>query len=194
VSTTQDTLGHLSPAKRELVRRRLAALNARAGERARGTSQSGWRALAAQGKFGPAFAAAEAAGFENECARADARELAMLADAARYARRPEQEAHALLSLRRRFGGTSRAALAAFALGRIEFDRNQSYEEAAEWFGTYLKEQPGGPLTREARGRLMEATFRSGDADGARDLARAYLREYPAGPHAEIARGLRSGKR
>jgi hypothetical protein len=40
---------------------------------------------------------------------------------------------------------------------------------------------------------MEATFRSGDTERARELARAYLREYPAGPHAEIARGLRRAK-
>jgi hypothetical protein len=151
----------------------------------------GWRALAVQGKYAAAYAAAEASGFEAECARADAQELAMLADAARHARRPEHEGHALQTLRRRFAGSPRAALAAFALGRLEFDRHQSYREAAEWFGTYLKEQPRGPLTREARGRVMEAVMRAGDAERARELARSYLTDYPSGPHAELARGLRA---
>ena len=114
----------------------------------------------------------------------------MLADAARHARRPEHEALALQSLRERFAGSPRAALAAFALGRLEFDRHRSYREAAEWFGTYLKEQPRGPLTREARGRVMEAVARAGDQERARELARAYLNDYPSGPHAELARGLR----
>jgi hypothetical protein len=166
-----------------------------AGERrvsARGrAAPPGWRKLAAEGKYAAAYAAAEAAGFETECARADAQELAMLADAARHARRPEHEGHALQSLRRRFAGSPRAALAAFALGRLEFDRHQSYREAAEWFGTYLKEQPRGPLTREARGRVMEAVSRAGDAERARELARSYLNDYPSGPHAELARGLRA---
>jgi hypothetical protein len=124
------------------------------------------------------------------CARADASALVTLADAARYAREPEDEAYALHLLRRRFTGTSRAALAAFALGRLEFDIHRSYEKAGEWFVTYLREQPGGPLTREARGRLMEATLGSGDRDGARKLAARYLRDYPNGPHAELARSLR----
>ena len=119
----------------------------------------------------------------------DVEELAALADAAHYARDQEREAYAWRLLRRRFPGTSRAALAAFALGRLEFDVHGSYPKAAEWFGTYLKEQPGGSLVREARGRLMEATLRAGDTRGARALGAAYLRDYPAGPHADLARSL-----
>lgn len=148
-----------------------------------------WRTPAARGKYAAAFAAAKASGFETTCARAGADELALLADAARYAREPQDEGYALRLLRRRFSGTRRAALAAFALGRLEFDAHRAYDEAAEWFATYLKEQPGGPLTREARGRLMEATIANGNRDRARDIAVHYLRDYPSGPHAEIARSL-----
>ena len=121
--------------------------------------------------------------FEVKCASAGVEELGALADAAHYARDQEREGYAWRLLRKRFPGTARAALAAFALGRLEFDAHGSYPKAAEWFGTYLKEQPGGALVREARGRLMEATLRAGDTRGARALGAAYLRDYPSGPHA-----------
>jgi hypothetical protein len=127
--------------------------------------------------------------FEARCANAPADELVALADAAHYAREQDREAYAWRLLRRRFPGTPRAGLAGFALGRLEFDAHGSYAKAAEWFGTYLKEQPGGALVREARGRLMEAMLRGGDTRGARALAAAYLREYPSGPHADLARSL-----
>jgi outer membrane protein assembly factor BamD (BamD/ComL family) len=54
---------------------------------------------------------------------------------------------------------------------------------------YLKEQPGGPLAREAQGRLMEALYRGGDRAGASRTAEAYLSANPSGPHARLARTL-----
>ena len=55
--------------------------------------------------------------------------------------------------------------------------------------TALREDPSGPLARETLGRTMEARSRSGDADGARALARQYLQRYPKGPHAAFATRL-----
>jgi len=150
-----------------------------------------WRSLALRGQYALAFAAARVSGFEAECEHASDAELALLADTARYAREVQSEAHALRALRRRFPGSSRAGLAAFALGRLEFDGNHAYDRAADWFVTYLKESPRGALSREARGRLIEATLRAGDRPRARALAAAYLRDHPDGPHAELARGLRA---
>ena len=67
--------------------------------------------------------------------------------------------------------------------------SSAYAKAADWFQIYLKERPGGPLTREARGRVMEATHRTGRRTEARNLALTYLLDYPAGPHAELARRI-----
>ncbi|MBN1656086.1 MAG: FecR domain-containing protein [Deltaproteobacteria bacterium] len=148
-----------------------------------------WRKLAEQGSYVQAFMSAEAAGFESQCAQANATELWMLADAAHFAGAAKKEAHALILLRNRFPKTSLAALAAYSLGRLEFDNRGSYGKSARWFEVYLEEQPGGSLSREARGRLIEAISRAGDVARARALAAEYLRDYPSGPHAELAKNL-----
>jgi transmembrane sensor len=145
-----------------------------------------WRALAATGAFREALAAVETRGFEAECARANAESLGVLADVARHAGAPRRAEHALVTLRTRFPGTGDAALAAFTLGRLEFDEYRSYRKAAGWFETYLRERPSGSMAREALGRLLEARYRGKDVGAAREIAARYLREYPSGPHAELA--------
>ena len=113
----------------------------------------------------------------------------MLGDTARFAGAGGRAAQALQGLRRRFPGDSRAAPAAFHLGRLAFDARGAYADAARWFAIYLAEQPGGGFAREAAGRLIEARERAGDLPGARDAARDYLSRHPAGPHAGKARDL-----
>lgn len=110
----------------------------------------------------------------------------LLADAARHAGAPSRAAEALRNVRSRFPGSRAAALAAFKLGRLEFDANGAHARAAEWFRTYLREEPGGPMTREALGRLLESLERSGQRGRAKEFALRYRREYPTGPHAELA--------
>jgi ferric-dicitrate binding protein FerR (iron transport regulator) len=149
-----------------------------------------FRPLARAGQYAEALRTAKMAGFEQECARANARDLSLLAAVARYAQDTASESYALRLLRERFRGTKDASIAAFALGRIEFDNHGAYAKAAEWFRTYLREQPRGDLTREALGRLLEATQRVGDLLQTRELAARYLSEYPEGPHAGLAQRLR----
>jgi len=147
-----------------------------------------WVTLAEQGKYGDAMAAVERRGFAAECNRAPLAELALLGETARHVHAFDKAHLALLTLRRRFSGTAKAGVAAFSLGVIEFDQQRAYAKASEWFRVYVKENPSGPLIREARGRLMEASYRSSSGD-ARVLATAYLRDYPAGPHAELAQRI-----
>lgn len=148
-----------------------------------------FRELAAQGKYRDSLAAAEAEGFAGLCEGSSAADLLVLGDSARFAGSVGRARQAYTALRLRFPGDSRAGAAAFVLGRMAFEQAGAYAEAATWFSTYLREQPGGALAREAAGRLMEARERSGDAAGARAAATSYLANYPTGPHAAKAQSL-----
>ena len=148
-----------------------------------------WRQHAKSGELRRAFAAAEASGFQNACGVGTAQELLLLGDAARLSGRPDRATEALLALRKRFPRDPRRAAAAFALGKVAFDQQRAYGQAAAWFATCIREQPSGSLSREAAGRQIEALRNGGDAAGAEQAARAYLARFPDGPHADLARGL-----
>ncbi|HEY5959717.1 MAG TPA: FecR domain-containing protein [Polyangiaceae bacterium] len=151
-------------------------------------ARSEWRKLAKEERYQEALSALDRIGFTSECSRIPVDELARVADIARRAHEPDKARQALLAVRQRFSKTSQAGVAAFKLGVLEFDQMGSLEKAAFWFRAYLSEQPTGPLRREARGRLMEVTHRSGSPD-AKGLAADYLRDYPTGPHAELAQRI-----
>ena len=159
----------------------------RAAAPAAGTTD--WEALARAGEYKKAWARVAPLDFGGECERLDADRLSLLADVARFGGSKEQALGALTALRRRFSGSAAAANAAFAIARIHFDQRGAYADAARWFRTYLREQPRGPLSREAQGRLMEALVRTGSRTEARALAVAYLEQNPNGPYARLARSL-----
>jgi len=144
-----------------------------------------WQELSAAGEFRDALAAAEAAGFDSLTARLGAGDLMTLGNTARYAGNSARAGQAYRALRARHSGTPQAAVAAFYLGRMTFPSSG----AATFFQAYLREQPGGALSREALGRLLELRHRSGSAGEARRLARRYLAAFPGGPHAPLARKL-----
>jgi hypothetical protein len=145
-----------------------------------------WSRWAATGDHGRIVAAAEAMGLDAALARASAEDLRALADAARFRGRPALARRALLALRQRFAGSSRATDAAFVLGRLE-DGHGQMTAALEWYEAYLSE--GGRLVAEARGRRMVALHQLGRPAEARKSAREYLREHPDGPYAERARDI-----
>lgn len=142
-----------------------------------------WRELAQRGEYARAVQAADAEGTAGLLASANAADLLLLADAARFAGRTGLARDAYLAVRSRFPGSPSAALAAFALGRL------GGGDALAWFQRYLAEAPGGSLAREALGRVMELEHGSGRAPAARDTARRYLASFPEGPHAPLARAL-----
>ncbi len=148
-----------------------------------------WREVLALGRYAEALRLAESVGLSSVCSSADAGTLMELADAARFAGRADRANVILLEVRRRFPGDSRAATAAFNLGRIAFDDDAAFADAARWFDGYLTQLPDGPLAREASGRRMEALEKSGDHAGAVRAAKAYLAAFPSGPHAQLARSL-----
>jgi len=145
-----------------------------------------WVDLAKRGLYADAFAAAEERGFDQERERRGAAEVLLLGDAARFSGHADRARLAYQSVRQRFPGTPSAALAAFQLGRDDFDRRSDFAGAERWLRVYLDEAPGGALAPAAMGRLMEAELRLGNRAGARNLAATYLERFPKGPHAEAA--------
>ncbi|WP_394846659.1 FecR domain-containing protein [Pendulispora brunnea] len=141
----------------------------------------------ARGEYAEAYAEIDGR-FDEACARADAEELALIADAARLTGHLAEARRALRILRARFARSHEGVVASFHLGRIEADDGHP-AEAAAWFERYVSEAPDGELAREAQGRLIEALTRSGDAAGARAAAERYLKLYPRGPHARVARDV-----
>ena len=141
-----------------------------------------WRELEKSGKFAEAVKTAERRGLSNVYQTGSADDLLALARAGRFAGRMPVERDALMACRARFAGSPQAAMSAFLLGR-----SANGAQAAQWFSTYLKEQPGGALAREALGRLIEAYQAAGDRVSSRAAAERYLKSYPDGPHATLAR-------
>ncbi len=74
---------------------------------------------------------------------------------------------------------------ALLLGKIAADQQGSPGDAIDWFETYLREEPGGPLAEEALGRILELSA----PDAARGAAARYLARYPDGSRAALARSL-----
>ena len=146
-----------------------------------------WTALEAKGNYDAAHAAAVSAGLPTVLATASADELLRLAQVGRLSGHRDTERDALLACRKRFGGKGQAAVAAYELGRAS-----SPAEAASWFETYLREQPSGPLGREALGRLVEARVAMGDTPAARIAATRYLERYPDGPQAPLSQRVLGG--
>jgi len=150
-----------------------------------------WRELLAAGRLLEGLRAAEHANFDRVCQTATAKELLALADAGRFFGSSKRAIAALVAMRMRFPSSPAAGTTAFTLGRIVFEKEHDYPQAATWFETYLREQPTGPLMGDAFGRLMEARLRAGDAPRARASAEQYLRRFPQGPYSAEARGILS---
>lgn len=146
-----------------------------------------WQPLAASGKYNAALETAKQPGFTRECDHGTAADVVLLGDVARLAGDVTRAQEAYRAVRKRFAKSGYASTAAFSLGRLAFERQHAYAEAATWFETALRE--GGPFARDAGGRLIEARKAAGDVAGARVAAHNYLERWPQGPHAALARGL-----
>jgi hypothetical protein len=157
--------------------------------RARGAAPApspAWRPRAGAQDYRAALDAALSFGFERELRRSSPADLLLLGDVARLAGDPARAVQAYEAARRKHPTVDRSA---FAIGLVEFDHRHRYRAAADWFATYLSEQPEGPLAEEAQGRLMEAWQRAGEISKARAVGEAYLSRHPRGQYADLARRL-----
>jgi len=151
-------------------------------------ARESWAALAAKGQYRTIVDEAEGRGTTVSISSASMGDLWALAEAARLTGHSALARQALAALRSRFPGTSRAASAAFLLGRMS-DDGGNVGDAIAWYDRYVAEAPGGAFVPEALGRRMVALRRSGNTAEAVDAASAYLRRFPNGPYAGVARDL-----
>jgi hypothetical protein len=89
-----------------------------------------------------------------------------IADAARLADRPADAVAPLTAIFTRFPGDSRAAIAAFQLGRVLADEIHDPPAAARAFESARDLAPGGPLAKDAATRAVEAHRARPPAGGA----------------------------
>jgi hypothetical protein len=148
-----------------------------------------WKALAVRRDYPASLAAAKEIGLDRLTLTLSAPDLILLADVARYARDAGAARQALEAVRRRFPASARAEIVPVLLGRILLDVEDKPREAAVLFEQYLRRAPTGKLAEEARGRLIEAWSRAGEAKSARQAAVAYLQHHPDGAYSRLARSL-----
>ncbi len=145
--------------------------------------RASWRELVSKGKFETVLHEAEQRGISSVLSGASVGDLSALADAARYARRPDLSRQALLAQRQRYAGSPQARDAAFFLGSL----GESSGGGSEWYERYLAESPSGAFASQALGRELVLAYAQHRALDARRFAALYSAKYPNGPYASTAR-------
>jgi hypothetical protein len=148
-----------------------------------------WSKRLASGDFESILSDAERRGLDGVLAKAPRADLAVLADAARYARRFDVARRALLAERERFSGSVQASEAAFFLGGLAESDAAPIPSALEWYERYLAESPQGTYASQALGRKLMIVHRLRGREAAKQLALGYLNQYPKGPYARYAKNL-----
>ncbi len=141
-----------------------------------------WRALARAGRHGEAYAAVKALGPQGVD---DAEGLLAAADVAKLAGRPGEAVPFLERVLRDFRTDSRAAIAAFSLGKIQM--NSSPALAAARFSEARTLAPSSALAEDALAREADAWALAGARDKASSAARLYLQRYPTGQRVDAMR-------
>ena len=152
-------------------------------------SPEGWGARLAEGRADLIVADARRIGLAKVLDRGSSEQLAALASAARYQRDDALARRTLLTQRRRFPRSTRAAEASFLLGRLDDESGGDASRALDWYDRYLREAPAGSYVSEALGRKMVVLQRTGRQGQASDIATDYLRRFPTGTYAHAARAL-----
>ena len=147
-----------------------------------------WRAAVASGHFERVVEEASQRGVGVVVSESSAEDLVALSDAARYTRHRELAREALLTLRRRFPGSTDARVAALSLGRLAEAQGDS-RTALSWLDLYLTEAPSGTYASEALGRKMKLVQELSGSAAARPLAGDYLRRFPSGTYAQAAHAI-----
>lgn len=142
-----------------------------------------WQELAEQGQFDEAWTALQSSGRTPQSME----ELLLAADVARLTGHPGDASRWLRQAVDGHSGDPRASVAAFTLGRVLLNQSGQPREAAEAFARARRLSPGGALAEDALAREVEAWFRAGAPEAARQRAEQYLERYPRGRRAGAVR-------
>ncbi len=148
------------------------------------TVRSDWRRAAGRKEWQKAWGMLGAEGLAREASKSDdVADLLALADVARLSGHPEQATAPLRQVVQSHSGDSRAALAAFSLGKILLDSMGRAPDAASAFESAVALQLPASLAEDAAVRLVEAYARAQDPVRARAAAANYRTRFPAGRRA-----------
>ncbi len=140
-----------------------------------------WRSAAQQRDWQRAWHTLGEDGVGREASRSDdVSDLLALADVARLSGHPRQAVLPLQQVMTHHSGDSRAAIAAFTLGKIELDQLGEPAAAVSAFERALSSKLPGSLAEDTLARLVEAYARSHDSARARAAAEQYRTQYPTG--------------
>ncbi len=167
---------------------RVDALEQRDRRAGRSAADKSWGRRLAEGDFEAVIAGAERRGINGVLAHGSPKDIAALADAARYTRRGDLARRALLVERARFAGSAEAREASYFLGVLAEDQG-GWREALSWYARYRRDDPAGTYAAPALGRTLVLEARQQGNDAARADAAEYLRRYPSGPYAPAARQI-----
>ncbi len=143
------------------------------------TSGIDWKTMYSAKDYAGIFSSAEKRGLSSLERKLPKEDLWIVANSARYMRKAEASDRLFEVFRSRFPASAQAKTAAFLLAKSSLD-NENFKSAKNWFETYLKESPDGPLSEEAHGRLIYVYSKIGDQAGAERSARVYLEKYKGG--------------
>jgi hypothetical protein len=187
-----DALATTSAAPAQEASAALTAVEATASNppaSASGAASPSWSKLVSGGDFARVVREAEGEGVTHALATRPLVDLRALGDAARYQGSATVARAAFRAVRSRFPASNEARTAAFLLGRVAEEQDQSADDALRWYDRYLAEAPGGEFAGNALGRKMILVSKLQGRDAARPLADRYLQRFPSGPYAAAARDL-----
>jgi transmembrane sensor len=150
-----------------------------------------WKMLALEGRNREAYAILR----EHKKSLRDPDDLLLAADVARLSGHPSDAVPYLERLIKDSGNHPKAAMAAFALGRVLMTSLGQPEKAALEFAEARSRAQGGSLAEDALAREVEAWAQAGVTTRARERAQEYLRLYPRGQRSRSVKtfgGLESG--
>ena len=140
-----------------------------------------WRSAARQKDWARAWRTLGADGIGREASRSDdVSDLLALADVARLSGHPREAVLPLQQIMAGHSGDSRAAIAAFTLGKIQLDQLGEPAAAAGAFERALSSNLPGSLAEDTLARLVLAYARAHDSARARAAAERYRTQFPKG--------------